>query len=88
MTSKHPSLVRHSGILATELGPEEAERHRSSNSADWHTEAFRLEKPGQSVQLEPGELFRFFLCSAVSLGTDWKTLAAGFAWPGFYGYFS
>lgn len=42
MTSKHPSLVRHSGILATGLGPEEAERHQSSNSADWHTEAFRL----------------------------------------------
>lgn len=41
MTSKHPSLVRHSGILATGLGPEEAECHRHQSS-NWHTEAFRL----------------------------------------------
>lgn len=42
MTSKHPSLVRHSGILGTGFGPAEAEDYQSSNSADWHTKAFRL----------------------------------------------
>lgn len=63
VTSKHPSLVRRSGILGTGFGPVEAEHHQSSNSADWHTKAFRLKSRDRMFSWSRGTfLFLLQLC--------------------------